>query len=241
MATPPRDVDTHSYHLWTDALHARSLAKETHNPWDRGAYVRWAIIAAWTAFETASGEVLGVDRFASSFKESVDTAILDLRLPRIVWGSGIWQRVREVLQQRNDYTHHRLPHERLFPGVQEAEDAIRYLREALSDLHVRAGKNAPAWIEADSAPGWSGKVGGSSSKANATVVRAGADELDPDTIRIKYVYQEREFASEVLPAGTDPEPVMRELMERVEIPISAVRSYRGSTLVNEILTPHFRY
>ncbi len=53
-------VDSLNYHLWTDALHGRALAREAENAWDRGTYVRWTVITAWTAFEVVCGDALNV-------------------------------------------------------------------------------------------------------------------------------------------------------------------------------------
>jgi hypothetical protein len=54
MSTP-RSVDTTPYHIWTDALHALALARVTSNDWDRGTYVRWAILSACVTFGTRPG------------------------------------------------------------------------------------------------------------------------------------------------------------------------------------------
>jgi hypothetical protein len=35
-------IENNHYHIWTDALHARALAHEASNRWDRGTYVRWS-------------------------------------------------------------------------------------------------------------------------------------------------------------------------------------------------------
>ncbi len=29
-------IDSIQYHVWSDALHARELARQTNSPWDRG-------------------------------------------------------------------------------------------------------------------------------------------------------------------------------------------------------------
>jgi hypothetical protein len=54
-----RSVETPHYHVWTDALHARELARNTKDRWNRGSYVRWTIIAACTALEIACANYLG--------------------------------------------------------------------------------------------------------------------------------------------------------------------------------------
>jgi hypothetical protein len=54
----PKLVDTPHYHLWTDALHLRALAHHARNQWDRGTYVRSALIVAWTSLELACDDAL---------------------------------------------------------------------------------------------------------------------------------------------------------------------------------------
>ena len=49
-----RSVDSPHYHVWTDALYARSLARSAKNDWDLGSHVRWCVQSAWTAFEMAA-------------------------------------------------------------------------------------------------------------------------------------------------------------------------------------------
>jgi len=44
-------ITSKPYHLWTDVLHARSLAKQSYDEWDRGAYVRWTVNTAWKLFK----------------------------------------------------------------------------------------------------------------------------------------------------------------------------------------------
>ncbi len=51
-------VENNHYHLWTDALYARALSREANNRWDRGTYVRWALLTAWIALEIACQDAL---------------------------------------------------------------------------------------------------------------------------------------------------------------------------------------
>lgn len=78
----PKLVTSTHYHLWTDALHARALAAQSRNTWDRGAYVRWAVNTAWTVFETACEDALSTSGLGNRFKEKLDQASLPLPYQR---------------------------------------------------------------------------------------------------------------------------------------------------------------
>jgi hypothetical protein len=68
-------IDSTQYHVWSDPLHARELARQTKNDWDRGAYVRWTIQTAWSAFENFCTEALGASGLGIRFKERFDQAL----------------------------------------------------------------------------------------------------------------------------------------------------------------------
>ena len=235
----PKSVDTPSYHVWTDALHARSLAVETNNDWDRGAYVRWAILSAWTAFESACEDALDESGFGNRFKDNLDAAIKKRGLTIIDWGHGDWQKILEIYQLRKDYTHLRVPQSRLLPAIQEAEEAIQVLRIGIIDIYEHAGKDRPNWVDADKMSGWK-ESGGFTVSVSTTVIHPGAREDDPNSVRIAYVYEGREYFTVVLPPGTDPTPALDKLVREIELPISAVRAYEGKTLITETLTPSRR-
>jgi hypothetical protein len=224
----PRSVDTPHYHLWTDALHARELARETQNEWDRGSYVRWTIQAAWTAFESTCEAVLGSPGLGMRFRERFDDALDTYQSGLAVdWGQGIWQRVLEIYQLRKDYAHPLVPQHRLFAPLAESDKAIAVVRDAVTELHSMLQLPHPQWVDDDSDRGWQGSKGGAFVSANLTVIRKGARDDDPNRIRVVYVYQGEEKESEVLPADTDPRPIMEDLIQRVIVPISEVRAYRG--------------
>jgi hypothetical protein len=235
MALADRSVNSAHYHVWTDALHARELARTAANKWDRGTYVRWTIVSAWTAFEVGCEMALGVGiedaRLGRRFKEHLNLTMQALGLPKTEWGSGLWQNVLEVLQSRNDYVHLKVPQERLFADVPQAEHAIVTLRAALIDLCRTAGATTPDWMDEDIGAGWDG---GRSMGVHATVIRAGAQPDDPHAIRIAYVYKGETKISEILPPGSDPAPALEKLRRDIVIPITAVRAYEGTVLLNEI-------
>ena len=92
-------IDSPHYHIWTDALHARALAHQAKNKWDRGTYVRWVVTTAWTALEIACQDALNQPSISYSFKKNLDEAIAQQNFKKIVWGSGIWQRVTALRNQ----------------------------------------------------------------------------------------------------------------------------------------------
>jgi hypothetical protein len=223
-------VTTTHYHLWTDALHARALATQARNTWDRGAYVRWAVNTAWTVFETVCEDALGATGLGNRFKEKLDEAISALSLPPLDWGKGLWQKVLNVYRLRKEYVHVALPQNRLFADVAEANDAISILREAVKAIYQHAGKTPPNWVDDDRDRGWDD---GGGSFGVLTIRRQNTDETHPDVVKIAHLYRGHEYVSEILPPGTDPEPYIASLLRNTTVPISAVRIYRGHTLVED--------
>jgi hypothetical protein len=233
MSSPtPKLVETPHYHIWTDALHGRALAQQTANRWDRGTYVRWTVITAWTALEMACEDALAKQGIGHRFKENLDQALATAGLPPIDWGRGLWQRVEKIHRFRKACVHGYPTDQELFAEVALADDAITTLREAIYDIYSRTGKAAPAWGLDDHDRGWDGPAG-DRDVAHLTAARQGADERDPEVIRVAYVHKDREYVSDVLPAGSDPAPYVDHILATMLSPISAVRIYRGSTLVSE--------
>ena len=230
----PKLVTTPHYHLWTDALHARALAHQARNAWDRGAYVRWAINTAWTAFETVCEDALSTTGLGNRFKEKVNEAILGLSLAPLEWGKGLWQKVLGVYQLRKDYVHVAPPQNRLFANVSEADDAINVLRDAIKAIYIHVGKTPPIWIDDDYDRGWDD---GGGSFGHPTIRRQNTDENHPDVVKVAYVYGGNEYVSDILPPGSDPEPYIAHLLSNSRVPISAVRIYRGKLLVEDRSVP----
>jgi hypothetical protein len=176
---------------------------------------------------------LATPGLGNRFKENLNKALADGGFTPIDWGKGLWQKVLEVYQLRKDYVHQNLPQTRLFAPVAEAEMAIDTLRKAIKDILHTAGKGGGEWADDDSDDGWSG-AGAMTGTLHTTVIRRGADKEDPDTIRICYVYKGEEKETEILPPGSDWEEPLTRLTEDVALPITAVRAYRGNTLLKDI-------
>jgi hypothetical protein len=224
----PKVVTSPHYHIWTDALHARALAHQAQNKWDRGTYVRWAITTSWTVLEMACEDALQKKGIGRSFKVNLDKAVAEFSLDEIDWGSGTWQQITELHKMRTSLVHINPSQAALFLEMVDADNAITSIREAIKDIYVRAGKVAPQWVGDDYDRGWDQEQGMS---AHAMIIHAGADPDSPDVIKIGYVYKGREFICSVCPPHTDPESKLIDLIQSVRIPISGVRAYRGQTLI----------
>jgi hypothetical protein len=226
----PKLVTTTHYHLWTDALHARALASQAKNKWDRGTYVRWTVTTAWTVFEMCCADALQTDKLGTRFKDRVNARLKELGLGVLDWGQGLWWRVLDVYTKRKEYVHVNSSPNRLFPEVSEADTSIQVLREAIKSIYNHAHKVPPVWVDDDFDRGWDEAE---RSSFHLQCIHAGVDELDPDAIRLGYVHKDREHITDIYPPGTDPEPRIQQLIQSIRIPISAIRIYRGSSLVEE--------
>jgi len=226
----PKIVENPHYHLWTDALHARALAKQANNRWDRGTYVRWCVATAWTVLEMACDDALETSGIGRRFRENLDEACVAKAAASIDWGSGVWQRVSTLHQARKDFVHVNATQERLFPEFGEADLAISTVRDAITDIFNRAGKPPPVWLQDDGDKGWDR---GNGSMAHGAVIHAGVDPQGEETVRISYEYKDKEYDSEFLPPGTDYGPRIEHLLHSLRIPVTAVRAYQGRIMVYE--------
>jgi hypothetical protein len=229
----PKIVTSPHYHLWTDALHARTLARQAQNKWDRGTYVRWTVTTSWTVLEIACQDALNEPKISFSFRKYLDAAIKTQGFSSINWGSGIWQQVTKLQKKRKGYTHRFLSESDLFPQATLADEAIETVRNVVVAIYQHVGRPAPIWIQDNDDRGWDIGVRAS---ANATLIHAGASEEDPNAIQIYYVRSGEENLTEVLPAGTDYLPYVYDLIKRIQVPITSVRVYKGTVLVHETET-----
>ena len=187
--------------------------------------------------EEACRDALEDRKIGYSFKEDVNRAVKAKGLPAINWGTGVWQQVRKVQKDRKDYVHVISALDRSngysLPSVDKADEAIKVLREAIRSIYQMVGRGSPPWVEDDNDPGWKGTKGVMVGAVSVKVLRAGVKEDDPDVVKIAYVYQGQEHMSEIEPPGTDHKPLLEDLIKKLQVPASAVRAYRGETLLEE--------
>jgi len=225
-------IDSVQYHVWTDALHARELARKTASDFDRGAYVRWAIQSAWTAFETVCDDALAAS-LGNRFKDLFDDAVKSMGLPPVDWSKGVWQKILAVYKQRKKFTHviPSISRQDLFPALAAADQAIADLRDGIIAVCTLVGSPPPLWVADDHDRGWSK---GSGTHAHLTAIHHGANPEDPNAVRIAYVSRGKEYFCDIAPPGTDYVPLLDSLVPRlVAVPVEAVRAYRGTTLLEE--------
>ena len=224
-------VDSTNYHLWTDALHFRQLARQSGSDWDRGTYVRGCIREAWTAFEMVCGEALNATGLGNRFREGFDKAVAAKGLKAVDWSQGIWQKILVVYSTRKEFVHvhSSITKERLCTPQSEADKAIEILREGIKAVCDLVGDPQPMWLKDDEDPGWHPPRRGIG--ATLTGIRAGAVETDPEVIKIGFEAKgERRFC-DLFPPGTDYKPELEDLIKRLNVPVAAVVAYRGETLL----------
>jgi hypothetical protein len=226
----PKVIESPHYHLWTDALHARSLARQAKNKWDRGTYVCWTITTSWAVLEVACQDALNEPNISYSFRKNLDKAIINKGFIKIEWGSGIWQRVSNLQNKRKGYVHRFISENDFFPDAGIADESIDIIRQAVVAIYQHVNRPVPTWVRDDDDRGWdSGKRSG----ASLTLIHPGADENDPEVIKLFYVYLGKEKLTDVLPKGTDYLPYVEDLIQKIRVPISAIRVYKGISFVYE--------
>jgi hypothetical protein len=228
-------IDSAQYHVWSDALHALQLARTTANELDRGAYVRWAVHTAWSAFEQVCADALEAKTLGMRFKDQFNDAARTKGLEPVEWGKGIWQKVLQVYETRKKFTHVVPTIERteLMPPVSVAEEAIATLRKGIKEVLALVEWPHPGWVDDDLDSGWKGQTLGLRGEAHATAIRSGARADDPNAIRIAYVLRGKEHISDICPPETDHAPLLDKLVASLTVPVQAVRAYRGSELIAE--------
>ena len=228
-------IENNHYHIWTDALHARALSHEANNRWDRGTYVRWTLMTSWIALEIACQDALEEPNISYSFKKNLNKAIEDRSLLKLDWSQGIWQQVLTLQELRKNCVHRFSKESDLFPDAIVADDAIITARKAITAIYNHVGKDAPLWVNDDADQGWA--IKGITLFANAYSMPPGVDENAPDTIKITYIYKDKECIREVLSANTDPNPYVDRLIKSIGLPISGIKVYRGKEVIQEIQFP----
>lgn len=228
-------IDSLHYHIWTDALHARELARQTENEWDRGVYVRWTIQTAWTAFENVCSEALQAKNLGMRFKDVFDEAIEARGLLPVDWSQGIWQQVLQVYGDRKNFVHivPSSSHATLLAPLEKADEAITILRRAIKAVLEHSGAAYPAWVNDDEDHGWCGPRGVNKAMGAAVAIHAGVSENDPEAIRITYLLGDDEHLCDIAPPETPYTPLLERLVESLNIHVDAVRAYRGKELLEE--------
>lgn len=122
----------------------------------------------------------------------------------------------------------------MFPESAVANEALSVVRKAIAALSAHLGQPAPAWTDFDHSDGWSGRSGPSDS-ATATLISAGTTLEDPAAVRIYFVRDGIEYLASVHPPGFDHSSEATQLIQAVNVPITAVRVYEGGTLVRQML------
>jgi hypothetical protein len=224
------NINSPENHLWTDVLHARSLARQSLNSWDRGTYVRWCIITTWICVEIVFRQVLNEPRIGHRFKEDVDSALNNLGLSRLNWGEGVWQKLLKLQVQRHKLIHSIQIQSELFPESTVAENYVSDARDAIIEIYKHAGQDIPRWINYDIDLGWDS---GKSSGAHGTLIKSGASIENPDDIRIFYEYKGKEFLSTILSSKESFEIELNKLLENIRLPITRIKVTRGSEVILE--------
>jgi len=226
MSTEAKLVDNANFHIWTDALHARELARRAQDQWNRGTYVRWAVNSAWMAFEMACEDALEVSGLKPDFWRGLDDAVAAKGLVPLDRSQGIWSSIARIHNLRRDYTHPGITQSKLFAPVQQAEDAIRCLRDGIGSVYGHAGKPTPRWVQADKDMGYP-----QVSVAHVVLIHPGVTRDTPNMIRVTHIYQDHEYDLEWLPPGADWRPIVDRFIAEVRIPISKVLVYEGSQII----------
>ncbi|MEW6145739.1 MAG: hypothetical protein AB1598_12040 [Thermodesulfobacteriota bacterium] len=226
-------ITSNQYHLWTDALHARALARQSDNEWDRGAYVRWAVNTAWTVFEVVCEDVTGASGLGNRFKDNLNEALADGGYPVIKWGEGIWQRVANLYEERKRYTHRGITDADLFPELSVAENAISVIRKAIINIHNHVSKEPPDWAYDDADYGLI-ESGAKLFSPSIHLTHMNAKEFPhEDSIRIVIVSQGKETETDVFPPGASYQARIEELIKGSNVPMTAIKVYQGDTLIEE--------
>jgi hypothetical protein len=169
------------------------------------------------------------------FRERFDEALVAKGVPPVDWGQGIWQQVWQVYGVRKEFVHvvPGFSHAKLMTPLQEAERALAVLRDGIRAVSDLAGLPHPPWVRDDADPGWQGAHGGFGGTGEAYVLRPGAREEDPENVRITYVLRGQEHLNEIAAPGTAHGPLLDKLLGSLNVPVEAVRAYRGSDLLEE--------
>src|SRR6476661_10749130 len=111
--------------------------------------VRNAILSAWTTLEMACCDAVEIEKLERDFKESLHDEFDKRNIPRLDFGSGLWQEIVTVKGYRKRFVHSGVSISDRFPPVSIAEEAIATIRKAIHEIYARVGKQSPRWVDHD--------------------------------------------------------------------------------------------
>lgn len=232
-------ITSKQYHIWTDALHARTLARQSDNEWNRGAYVRWAVNTAWTAFEVVCEYITGDSSggITLRFPERLNEVLVKMKFTPLDCGKGIWQEVAKLYGERKKYTHKGRTEDILFPALSIAEDAISVIRKAVIDLHLRTHKEPPDWVNDDTDYGLTASLVKFYSPSMHQTHLGAKEYPYKEKIRIVIVSQGKEIETDSFPPGAPYKPRIQQLKTGSTTPMTEIRVYQGDTLIERYKVP----
>lgn len=194
--------------------------------------MRLCVVLAWTALELGCQQALQTPKIGQRFKDDLDTAISGAGLTPIDWSQGLWQSVRLLQELRKTYIHRVASLNDMFPQFTEADHAIDVVRAAIAAIFDHVSIARPAWVDLNESHGWDAATGARDTM-HSMVTTGGASPEDESAIRIAYVEKGVEHVAGIHPPHFDYEKELQLLAGRVNVPIAAVRAYRGKDLIME--------
>jgi len=224
------------FQLWTDALCFRAMAKEAANHYLSSMSVRNAILSAWTTLEMACCDALGIEKLERDFKESLHDEFDKRNIPRLNFGSGLWQEINTTVKgYRKRFVHSGVTISDRFPDVSLAEYAISTIRQAIHEIYAQVGKQSPRWIDHDQSEGWQQQVPGIRMDVFPRLLHPGAGPETPGVVKIVLVTpQGEEKATRYLPPTTSDDEAfwwVEDYLGKLNVPFRAIRVYRGQNLI----------
>jgi hypothetical protein len=198
-----------------------------------------SVLSAWTTLEMACCDALGIIALKNEFRRSLDEAFDNKKIPRLDFGSGLWQHINNTVKKhRKTFAHSGVTLSDRFPQPPIAEDAIAKIREAIHDIYTRLGKQPPAWVAFDESEGWPVRSGiGVTGTFHVTVSDVGATPETPGVVSIVLVTKEgQEKPTRYLPPNTPDDDVfwwVEDYLGKLNFPFEAIRVYRGTTLIDK--------
>lgn len=226
MIYTEKNDDPH-FHLWTDALHAKALAHQSKNDWNRGTYVRWCIITTSIVFEMMCSQALKI-RITRDLKGTVNNELKRKGLELISWEKGIWKEMSDCIDLRNEYIHRNTSQKILFPELVKSDIVINAVKDAAEHLFMLVGKSFPQWFQVVDDKGWEE---GQNAMCHASAIIAGADQASPTTLRIAYVWNNLEKNAYYLPQDSNYMTYLESLMNNVNVAVSGFKVYQGDNLI----------